>query len=162
VLIRRATAADLPAIRTLEQLAATAAHWSAAEYETLFQPDAIARLVLVALPEEPRQLAQPGEEARQLRGFLVARCTLDEWEIENVVVAEQWRRNGLGAALVRQLLQEAAAGGANSVLLEVRESNLQARQLYASTGFVVVGRRPGYYQGPEEDALLLKFSIAVL
>jgi ribosomal-protein-alanine N-acetyltransferase len=161
VLIRRATAADLPAIRALERQNATAAHWSAADYEALFAPDAIARTVLVALPEEPERPELSNDNASLLRGFLVARCTLGEWEVENLVVGEKWRRGGLGMALVRRLLQQVAAAGAASVLLEVRESNLAARQLYASAGFNVVGRRPGYYHGPEEDALLLIFSIAV-
>jgi ribosomal-protein-alanine acetyltransferase len=94
-------------------------------------------------------------------GFVVARCADDEWEIENVVVApEQWRR-GLGSALVRQLVQEARRSGAASVLLEVRESNAAARGLYEKIGFNQIGRRPDYYRELPEDALLLKISISI-
>jgi ribosomal-protein-alanine N-acetyltransferase len=47
------------------------------------------------------------------------------------------------------------------VLLEVRESNVAARQLYEKIGFSQAGRRAGYYRGPFEDGLQLKISVAV-
>ncbi len=151
--IRHATPADVPCIRALEQQAETAAHWSAREYEALFASDAPQRVALVATAES--DLHQP-------HGFLVARRALDEWEIENVVVAAGQRRQGIGSALVRSFLREAASLGAASALLEVRESNMAARQLYENAGFKQVGRRLGYYSNPPEDALLFKISIAVL
>jgi ribosomal-protein-alanine N-acetyltransferase len=49
-----------------------------------------------------------------------------------------------------------AALGARAVYLEVRESNLAARRLYAAEGFVPVGRRPRYYRRPTEDAIVLR------
>ena len=42
------------------------------------------------------------------------------------------------------------------MFLEVRESNVAARALYASRGFSAVGRRRGYYRHPVEDALVLR------
>jgi ribosomal-protein-alanine N-acetyltransferase len=42
------------------------------------------------------------------------------------------------------------------MFLEVRESNSAARALYASRGFLAVGRRRGYYRSPVEDALVLR------
>ena len=39
--------------------------------------------------------------------------------------------------------------------LEVRESNLPARNLYTRFGFQTVGRRRRYYTLPEEDAILM-------
>jgi [ribosomal protein S18]-alanine N-acetyltransferase len=48
------------------------------------------------------------------------------------------------------------------VLLEVRESNLGARRLYEKLGFSQQGRRSNYYHEPEEDALLLCFSMTNL
>ena len=41
-------------------------------------------------------------------------------------------------------------------LLEVRESNQAAIELYRSLGFVAVGTRRNYYSQPLEDALLLR------
>ena len=152
MLIRKATLDDVPPIRDLEQQAETAAHWAEREYDALFSPEAPRRIALIAANEA---------DASHLHGFVIARCGIDEWEIENVVVAEQQRRRGLGAGLVRRLLEQASEQGVTSVLLEVRQSNTAARRLYEKLGFSEVGRRTGYYREPVEDALVLKISVAV-
>ena len=135
-------------MRALEQQSEAAAHWSEREYDALFAPEAPKRLALVAADEG----------GREIYGFAVARCGPDEWEIENVVVAVGQRRRGLGSRLVQQILLAARGAGATAVLLEVRESNVAARQLYASLGFSEIGRRSGYYREPSEDAVLLAVS----
>ena len=149
MLIRPATPADILSMRALEQQADSAAHWAEREYDALFAPAAPKRIALIA--------AGPAED---LAGFLIARCTVDEWEIENVVVAAPLRRTGIGRALVDELLWRAQESHVTSVLLEVRESNLAARRLYETTGFIEVGRRAAYYQNPSEDAILLKYSVS--
>ena len=147
--IRPATPADIPLMRALELQADTAAHWAEREYGALFAPDAPKRMALVA-----------SEAEHDIAGFLVARCGLDEWEIENVVVDTHRRRGGIGAALVDELQRRAAGARVPALLLEVRESNTPARRLYEKMGFSEMGRRTGYYQNPAEDALLLKYSVS--
>jgi ribosomal-protein-alanine acetyltransferase len=149
MLIRPATPADILPMRALEQQAETAAHWAEREYDALFSPDAPKRIALVA--------AEPAEE---VAGFLIARCAVDEWEIENVVVAASLCRAGIGRALVDELLWRAQENHLTAVLLEVRESNAAARRLYETAGFSEVGRRTAYYHDPAEDALLLKYSVS--
>jgi ribosomal-protein-alanine N-acetyltransferase len=151
MLLRSATPADIPLMRALELQADTAAHWAEREYDALFAPDTPKRIALVA--------SEAGED---ITGFLIARCGLDEWEIENVVVDTRRRRVGLGTALVDELVLEAGKARVPALLLEVRESNTSARRLYEKIGFSEVGRRPGYYQEPAEDALLLKYSLSFL
>ncbi len=149
MLIRPATPADILHMRSLEQQAETAAHWSEREYDVLFAPEAPKRLALVA------------GEGGDVGGFLIARCDIDDWELENVVVAPDRRRGGIGGQLVGALLHQAGEKGATSVLLEVRESNDPARQLYKKFGFLEAGRRPSYYANPAEDALLLKYLVSI-
>jgi len=152
VLIRQATPEDIPHIRALECESETAAHWAEREYSALFSPDAPRRVALVAR----------SDTGAELQGFAIARCLSQDWEIENVVVAPERRRLGIGSALVAEVVQRARIGGATSVLLEVRESNVAALRLYETLGFSPIGRRPGYYREPLEAALLLKISISVL
>ena len=152
--IRPATPADIHHMRALEQRADTAAHWAEREYGALFAAEAPKRVALIAIESAGTTAA--------VAGFLIARADLDEWEIENVVVAPDLRRSAVGSALVGALLHQAALEKATSVLLEVRESNEAARRLYQRQGFVEVGRRSGYYDRPPEDALLLKFSLSFL
>ena len=149
--IRPATPADIPQMRALEQQAEAAAHWAEREYGALFSPEAPVRLALIA--------AENADPSAEPAGFVIARCGLDEWEIENVVVDPVRRRAGIGSALVQRVLHQAMSGKATSVLLEVRESNFAARKLYEKIGFQEVGRRPAYYQRPPGDALLLRFSV---
>lgn len=128
----------------LEKTAATAAHWSAEQYDDLFRTPEPNRVVL-ALSEDD-----------DVRAFVIARVVRDEWEIENIVVAGSERRRGLGSRLLDGLLDMARASGARSVFLEVRESNHAARALYESRAFVESGRRRRYYQDPDEDAILYR------
>jgi ribosomal-protein-alanine N-acetyltransferase len=126
----------------LEKHAVTAAHWTRQQYDAIFsQPS-------------PRRLALLIEEEPTVQGFLVGRALEGEWEIENIAVAGQARRRGLGTRLVGEFLDAARAQGAKSVFLEVRESNRAARSLYEKWGFLESGRRPRYYPGPEEDAIV--------
>jgi ribosomal-protein-alanine N-acetyltransferase len=153
VLIRRATPDDVPSIRELERQTETAAHWAEREYDALFAADAPPRLALVAVSEA---------ESNGVVGFVIARCATPEWEIENVAVAREKRRRGIGIRIIMALLHEAQVAGATSVLLEARESNLAARRLYEKLGFSRQGRRNSYYKNPDEDGVLLSFSITNL
>jgi ribosomal-protein-alanine N-acetyltransferase len=153
VLIRAATPDDVPSIRALEQQAETAAHWAGREYDALFAAEAPPRVTLVATSEA---------DAGRVIGFVIAHCATAEWEIENLVVAPEERNRGVGSKIIRELLLQAQAAGATSVLLEVRESNLAARRLYEKLGFSQQGRRSGYYHDPKEDALLLCFFVTNL
>jgi [ribosomal protein S18]-alanine N-acetyltransferase len=144
MLICPATAADIPALRALEQQAETAAHWAEREYDALFAPEAPPRTALVAA------------EGAELLGFIIARRDPEQWEIENVVVSPLHQRRGIGRTLVKHLIEAAQRADASAVLLEVRSSNTAARQLYEQLGFTQIGQRPNYYRDPVEDALLLR------
>ena len=81
--------------------------------------------------------------------------TVDEGQITNIAVHPDYRRKGLGAAIVRTLLRHAKDAKLESVSLEVRASNAAAIKLYEQAGFVEMGRRKGFYQKPTEDALVM-------
>jgi ribosomal-protein-alanine N-acetyltransferase len=142
--IRPATPEDIPSIMQIEQASASAAHWGEQRYRDMFSNSAPRRLTLVV-------------EELGIAGFLVAASESADWEIENVVIQEGARRRGMGRALILDLLARARKENANSVQLEVRESNVPARQLYLNLGFRQIARRPRYYSHPEEDAILYLF-----
>lgn len=110
-----------------------------------------------------RELADPARcflyVARDAEAQIVAYCSFwrifDEVHVNNFAVHPAWRRQGLGRTLLARVLAEAAAIGAPRATLEVRASNVPAIALYEAGGFVRVGRRPGYYTHPIEDALIL-------
>ena len=145
LIIRPAEPEDVEAMLHLERQAQTAAHWSRAQYEAIFQPDAPSRLCLLA-------------ESGGVHGFLVAQTAGPEWELENVVVAAAARRQGVGTQLVGELLRRARQQGAAAILLEVRASNAAALALYQGCGFMRCGSRLGYYRDPLEDAVICRNS----
>ena len=142
IAIRAAALRDVPAILALEQATPGAAHWSQVHYQSRVQSPVQDVCFLVA------------ESEGRIRAFLCARAVADEWEIENVVVEEKFRRRGIGAQLMRSLLARWEESGGSSVLLEARESNVAARALYRKYGLQEVGRRRAYYREPIEDAVL--------
>lgn len=89
-------------------------------------------------------------------GYAFFRTCPPECELLHLVVAPERRRQGLARQLLNMSLARLAAAGCTCCLLEVRESNNAARQLYAGLAFIEVGRRRGYYRHPCEDALLLR------
>jgi len=143
--IRHASAADIPDLMALEKRAATAAHWSKKQYETAFSDELPYRVVLIL------------EEEAGVQAFIAGRALDKEWEIENIVVAAGARRRGFGTRLLEEFIDWARDRGADTVFLEVRESNLAARRLYERWDFVEIGRRKRYHQEPEEDAIVYQF-----
>jgi [ribosomal protein S18]-alanine N-acetyltransferase len=59
---------------------------------------------------------------------------------------------------MEEFMSVARNRGGKAIFLEVRGSNQAARRLYKKLAFAEAGRRKMYYDDPEEDALVLKFS----
>lgn len=149
VVIRPAEESDLPAIAEIERRSFSDP-WSLRAFGA-----ALAR------PEVHFTVAQASEGGvARVAGYLVAWFVVDEAEIGNVAVAEEFRGRGVGAALLDGMLAAAGRASVRDVYLEVRESNAAARALYASRGFTPVGRRRRYYRDPVEDALVLNRALA--
>jgi len=129
-------------VHAIEQ-AVFADPWSTQDFRDCVMSDA---LFLVA----------EGNGADAIAGYVVALDAADEGEILNLAVAPAGRRNGLGRALVEEVLEALAERAVRQVYLEVRESNAPARALYAAHGFREVGRRKQYYRRPVEDAIVLR------
>lgn len=79
----------------------------------------------------------------------------EEGEIAKVMVGEKFRGKGIASALLGELMREATERGAVAFTLEVRRSNAPAIGLYEKFGFVSEGIRPGFYEKPVEDALIM-------
>jgi ribosomal-protein-alanine N-acetyltransferase len=71
------------------------------------------------------------------------------------VAAGRWGQ-GIGTALLRALLAEAARRGCTEVFLEVRTDNSRAQDLYRRHDFTEIGIRRGYYQPSGADALVMR------
>ncbi len=101
-----------------------------------------------------------GEREGRIVAFGVLMLAPGEAQILNLSVVPDARREGLGRALLRRLVDAAARAGAEQCFLEVRVSNAPALALYAAEGFESIARRDDYYPAsatsPREDALVLR------
>jgi len=88
--------------------------------------------------------------------YCIFQVVLDEMSVLDLAVDAQWRRQGIGRWLLERALSVAARRGASVALLEVRQSNWPALELYRTLGFEVISARRHYYERPQEDAFLLR------
>ena len=89
-------------------------------------------------------------------GYVGSQTVLEESDMMNIAVLPEARRAGIGERLILSLIELLKDRGSRSLALEVRASNTPAISLYKKLGFLQVGRRPNYYRGPREDALILR------
>jgi len=151
--LRPATESDVAAVHRIETISFSDP-WTRSSFASLLGNLSVLFLVADVTTEPPHS---EGRGARgEVAGYVVAWVAADEAEIANVAVAPTLRGHGIGARLLDATLLEVRGRGAAAVYLEVRESNAAARALYASRGFVEVGRRRNYYRRPQEDALVLR------
>lgn len=145
VVLRAATDRDVDAVLAIEQ-SSFGDPWN--------------RSAFLELLDDPRVAFLIADMAGVVRGYVVAWFVLDEGEIGNLAVAREVQRQGIGARLLDGAIAAVREAKVEALYLEVRETNGAARALYASRGFVEVGRRRGYYRKPREDALVLRLALA--
>lgn len=95
----------------------------------------------------------------EFSGFLMAFHVLDECHLLDIATEEKFRRRGIAAALIRELMKRAGEKDGSVIYLEVREKNQAARGLYEKLGFVPVGKRKDYYKYPTDDAVLYTLTL---
>lgn len=96
------------------------------------------------------------EENGEILGYLGLWQYFEEADITNVAVKSTARRKGVGTALLEEIIKQAEVRGITVLTLEVRKSNEAAIRLYEKQGFQSVGIRPGFYDMPREDAVMMK------
>lgn len=144
--IRPAVAADVPAVAALERDNLGVDAWP----EGL-----VAEGLLGNLPTVSYLVA---EVDGVLVGHAVASVVADIAELQRIAVDPAHRRTGLASALLDAVIDAARGGGADRLLLEVREDNAGALAFYAARGFVEVDRRRRYYRDGT-TAVVMRFGL---
>ena len=98
-------------------------------------------------------------EGGQVRAYGIFHIFGDQAELVNIASDRAFEGRGLCRALLAELIAGAAREGVRDIFLEVRVSNLRAQRLYRAFGFNEAGLRPGYYDEPKEDALIMCLSL---
>ena len=106
--------------------------------------------------ENPLALWLVALDGDTVAGYVGSQSVMGEADMMNLAVRSDYRRQGIGKALVQELIAALKNRGVSSLALEVRASNTPARMLYEAVGFRQVGHRPRYYRNPKEDAIILR------
>jgi ribosomal-protein-alanine N-acetyltransferase len=164
--IRPMTLDDIHAVVLVDALAGILLPWSPVAYSAELRKPTSSCWVAEMVTDEPLAYVMPfalpvenisypaGSQA--VIGSLTLWDVAGEGEIANVAVHPKFWRQGVGRALMRVALEKASALGMTKVMLEVRASNLPAKMLYESLGFVENGIRPHYYSNGEDAILMSK------
>jgi [ribosomal protein S18]-alanine N-acetyltransferase len=128
--------------------------WSDGEFQGLLGQDTVIGFVA-------RQIGSASKEA--IAGFVLVREAAGEAEILSIGVSSPYARQGLGWRLMRAALEALKARDAETVILEVDETNTAALALYRKLRFEKVAERPAYYTGPDgrkSKALVMRLDFA--
>ena len=139
--VRQLTSADLDSLMELEEACFTSP-WSRESYRRELTENDLAHYWGVFAED-------------RLIGFAGYWLILDEGHITNIAVAPDRQNRGVGRFLLQGVINGCLAGGGKFLTLEVRASNQAALHLYEKAGFVSSGIRPGYYDDPREDAVIM-------
>ncbi len=146
--VRAAVAADVPAIVDLEADAFPLDPWST---------NLVSEGVSGSLPTVAYVVA---DVAGDFAGYAVV-SVVDVAELQRIAVLPALRRSGVATALLGAVQVLAAEGGADQLLLEVREDNTEARGFYERHGFTELGKRARYYRDGT-TALVLTTSVTMV
>ncbi len=149
IFIREATEADLPLVMKIEQ--SVHSHpWKLSHFENSLHNNNLFFVVEV--------LSADGDN--DLVGYGIMSFGGGEAELLNIAVAQLHQGKSIATTLLNYLCDK-VRGVAESIFLEVRESNLPAQQLYEKLGFNQVGLRPNYYpsENGREDAFIFALTI---
>ena len=95
------------------------------------------------------------EVAGKIVGYAGVWLILDEGHITNIAVHPDFRRKGIGKALISALISVSYEEGVMKFTLEVRASNTEAISLYKCLNFIECGVRKKYYEDDGEDAVIM-------
>lgn len=126
-----------------------------AELERVCFSDPWSEKSIVSELVNPLSLWLVAEENGIVCGYVGSQTVLDETDMMNIAVHPDYRRRGIAAALILELVNRLKEQGSRVLRLEVRESNTPAIALYTALGFTRLGLRRNYYRNPKENALIL-------
>ena len=96
-------------------------------------------------------------------GFTIVQKIIDELHLLNLCVKTEQQGLGIGKLMLKSVIDYAGMNDAAMILLEVRQSNTRAQQLYLKSGFNEMAIRKGYYPAKQgrEDAILMAMAFTL-
>lgn len=97
----------------------------------------------------------------ELAGWII--CEHRTWNnsfyIENILIDEKYRRQGIGIMLIKSAIKEARKLNSRVIELEAQNTNYPAIQFYRRMGFNITGLNTRLYENADEIALFMTMDI---
>ena len=145
--IREMALLDVPALVGLDREMFPESPWSAAQFKE----------ELSAVPRTHRYLV--ATESGRIVGYSGVAIVGDVADIHTLAVIPSHRNAGLATQMLNQLEKWAIAKGVAALMLEMREGNSQAQNLYEKRGYRAISKRKDYYR-PGMDALIMRKEVS--
>lgn len=90
-------------------------------------------------------------------GFAGIKVTVPDCDIMNIVVKKDFRNQGIGSLLLKELINLSKSLNVKNLFLEVNERNTPAILLYNKFGFKKISTRKNYYK--DNNAIVMKLDL---
>lgn len=139
---REMTPFDLGAVHAIERECYEHDPWTLGQFKEELAEVPRSRYYVVACDEQ------------RIVGYAGIAATLEVADIHTLTVQPEYRRRGIGKAMLTALETWAERRGAKQLMLEMRVGNTEAQPLYEQFGYAVISLRKNYY-GAGVDALVM-------
>ncbi len=93
----------------------------------------------------------------EIVGFMIYELHKNRLHILNFAVSAEFRRSGIGSQMIDKLLGKLSYERRNRIMLEVRETNLNAQLFFRDCGFKAISVLRDFYHDSTEDAYLMQY-----
>ena len=95
----------------------------------------------------------------EIVGFMIYELHQSMLRILNFSVSPTCRRRGVGQQMVQRLIDKLSQQRRREIVLEVRETNLDAQLFFANSGFKALSVLRNHYDDTCEDAYYMRYSL---
>ena len=97
------------------------------------------------------------EHEDRVVGFMIYELYKNRIHVLNFSVGSEYRRRGVASQMIAKLIAKLSSQRRNRILLEVRETNLDAQLFFRESGFRAVSVLRAYYEDTPEDAYVMQY-----
>ena len=97
------------------------------------------------------------EHSERVVGFMIYELHRNRLHVLNFAVHPDFRRRQVGTQMVRKLVTKLSPQRRSRIMLEVRETNLDAQLFFRDLNFRAVSLLRDFYEDTTEDAYLMQF-----
>lgn len=110
------------------------------------------------LKENPFCLSFSLEKNGKLAGYAFLHIHDCYSHLVNIAIEKEFRGKGIGEFFLKQIIKTAEMHNCESIVLEVREGNAPAVNLYLKVGFNIIRKQRNYYHDGE-DAFIMSLKL---